>query len=155
MDFIMAFSRSMTFKKFVLSHSLPTAPPSHLLLVPFVPSSSAHISSTPSHPCFYITCFLLPSLFPLPPFYICGARHWTLGLHILGNHSTTNLYQPLLPFFFLFVKNFLINFYLYEYTVAVFRHPRRAHRIPLQMVVSHRVVAGDWTQDLWESSQCS
>jgi hypothetical protein len=31
--------------------------------------------------------------------------------------------------------------YIYEYTVAVFRHTRRRHQIPLQMVVSHRVVA--------------
>jgi hypothetical protein len=28
-------------------------------------------------------------------------------------------------------------FYLYEYTVAVFRHIRRGHQISLQMVVSH------------------
>jgi hypothetical protein len=28
-----------------------------------------------------------------------------------------------------------------EYTVAVFRHTRRGHQIPLQMVVSHHVVA--------------
>jgi hypothetical protein len=27
--------------------------------------------------------------------------------------------------------------------------------IPLQMVMSHHVVAGTWTQDLWKSSQCS
>jgi hypothetical protein len=34
--------------------------------------------------------------------------------------------------------------YIYdEYTVAVFRHTRRGHRIPLQMVVSHHVVAGN------------
>jgi hypothetical protein len=33
-------------------------------------------------------------------------------------------------------------FYAYEYTVAVFRHTRRGHQIPLQMVVSHHVVAG-------------
>jgi hypothetical protein len=32
---------------------------------------------------------------------------------------------------------------LYEYTVAVFRHTRRGHQIPLQMVVSHHVVAGN------------
>ena len=31
---------------------------------------------------------------------------------------------------------------VYEYTVAVFRHTRRGHHIPLQMVVSYRVVAG-------------
>jgi hypothetical protein len=32
---------------------------------------------------------------------------------------------------------------MYEYTVAVFRHTRRGHRTPLQMVVSHHVVAGN------------
>jgi hypothetical protein len=46
-------------------------------------------------------------------------------------------------------------FYVYKYTVAVFRHSRRGNRIPLQMVVSHPVVAGNWTQDLWKSTQCS
>jgi hypothetical protein len=40
--------------------------------------------------------------------------------------------------YFLFLKIYL--FYLYEYTVAV-RHIRRGHLIPLQMVVSHHVVA--------------
>jgi hypothetical protein len=34
-------------------------------------------------------------------------------------------------------------FYVYEYTAAVSRHTRRGHRIPLQMVVSHHVVAGN------------
>ena len=43
-------------------------------------------------------------------------------------------------------------FHLYEYTVAVFRHTRKGHWIPLQMVVSHHVVAGNWTRDLWKSS---
>jgi hypothetical protein len=33
--------------------------------------------------------------------------------------------------------------YVYEYTVALFRHTKRGHRIPLQMVVSHHVVAGN------------
>jgi len=31
---------------------------------------------------------------------------------------------------------------MYEYNVTVFRHTRRGHQIPLQMVVSHHVVAG-------------
>jgi hypothetical protein len=44
-----------------------------------------------------------------------------------------------LPFFFF--KIYLFN--VYEYTVAVFRHTRKGHRIPLQMVVSHHVVAGN------------
>jgi hypothetical protein len=34
-------------------------------------------------------------------------------------------------------------FYLYEYTVPVFRHTRRGHQLSLQMVVSHHVVAGN------------
>jgi hypothetical protein len=42
---------------------------------------------------------------------------------------------------------------MYECTVDVFRHTRRGRQIPLQIVVSHCVVAG--TQDLWKSSQCS
>jgi hypothetical protein len=29
---------------------------------------------------------------------------------------------------------------------SLFRHTRRGHRIPLQMVVSYHVVAGNWTQ---------
>jgi hypothetical protein len=31
---------------------------------------------------------------------------------------------------------------LYEYIVALFRHTRKGCQIPLQMVVSHHVVAG-------------
>ena len=42
-----------------------------------------------------------------------------------------------------------------EYTVTAFRHTRRGYRIPLQMVVSHHVVAQTCTQDLWKNSQCS
>ena len=40
-----------------------------------------------------------------------------------------------------------------KYTVAVFRCTRRGHQISLWVVVSHHVVAGIWTQDLWKSSQ--
>jgi hypothetical protein len=39
--------------------------------------------------------------------------------------------------------------------VLCFMHIRRGHQIPLQMVVSYHLVAGNWTQDLWKSSQCS
>ena len=52
-----------------------------------------------------------------------------------------------------FLKNCL--FYVCEHTVAVLRHDRRGHQIPLQIAVSHHVVAGNWTQDLWKNSQCS
>jgi hypothetical protein len=51
---------------------------------------------------------------------------------------------PHLPSLSLLKKDlFIYLFYLYEYTVAVFRHTKRGHQIPLQMVVSHRVVAGN------------
>jgi hypothetical protein len=36
-----------------------------------------------------------------------------------------------------------ILFYVCEYTFAVLSHTRRGHQIPLQMVVSHHVVAGN------------
>jgi hypothetical protein len=42
-----------------------------------------------------------------------------------------------------------------KYTVAVFRHTKRGHQISLQVVVSHHMVAGIWTQDHQKSSQCS
>jgi hypothetical protein len=47
----------------------------------------------------------------------------------------------LLLFIYLFLKIDL--FYVYEYTIAVFRHTRRGHQILLQMVVSHHVVSGN------------
>jgi hypothetical protein len=56
----------------------------------------------------------------------------------------------------IWLKKWIIYlFYVYEYTVAVFRHTRRGHQIQLQMVVSHHVVAGNWTQDLWKTSAVS
>jgi hypothetical protein len=38
---------------------------------------------------------------------------------------------------------FIYLFKVCEYTVPVFRHTRREHQFPLQMVVSHHVVAGN------------
>jgi hypothetical protein len=45
-----------------------------------------------------------------------------------------------------------VRIYLFIYCHCL-RHTRRRHQIPLQMVVSHHVGAGNWTQDLWMSSQ--
>ena len=42
-----------------------------------------------------------------------------------------------------FKKRVIYLFYVYEYTIALFKHTRRGHQIPLQMVVSHHVVAGN------------
>jgi hypothetical protein len=39
-------------------------------------------------------------------------------------------------------KLFICLFYVYKYTVDVFRHTKRSHQISLWMVVSHHVVAG-------------
>jgi hypothetical protein len=39
-------------------------------------------------------------------------------------------------------KRFICLFYVYEYTVAVFRRQKRALD-PLQIIVSHQVVAGN------------
>jgi hypothetical protein len=55
--------------------------------------------------------------------------------------------SPSLPLSLSPSLNFIL-FHIYEYMVAVFRHTRRGHQISLQMVVSHCVVAGIWTQDL-------
>jgi hypothetical protein len=44
-----------------------------------------------------------------------------------------------------------IYFILYECTVAVFRHTRRGHRIPLQMVVSYHVVVGIELRTSWRA----
>jgi hypothetical protein len=49
-----------------------------------------------------------------------------------------------------FFKTYL--FYVCEYTIAVFKHTRGGHQIPLLMVLSHHVVAENLTQDLWKSS---
>jgi hypothetical protein len=54
-----------------------------------------------------------------------------------------------------FFLRFIYLFYVCEYIVAVFRHTGRGHRIPLQMVMSYHVVAGNLSQDPWKSSQCS
>ena len=64
----------------------------------------------------------------------------------LGQKPYTNtamaclLWFAELSFFFL---RFIYSFNVYEYTVAVLRRTRRGHRIPLQMIVSYHVVAGN------------
>jgi hypothetical protein len=42
-----------------------------------------------------------------------------------------------------FIYSFIRLFNVYEYTAAVFRHTRGGHGIPLQMVVSHHVIAAN------------
>jgi hypothetical protein len=87
--------------------------------------------------------------------HVCGCQRTT---------STTILWVSLTLGFFVVVFIFLlflkeyIYIYIYIYTymsvymythiyvcvcVAAFRHTRRGHQIPLQMVVSHHVFAGN------------
>jgi hypothetical protein len=44
---------------------------------------------------------------------------------------------------YLFIYLFTYLFIVYEYTIAVLRHTRGGHQIPLQMVVSLHVVVGN------------
>jgi hypothetical protein len=42
--------------------------------------------------------------------------------------------------FFFFLR---FIYLMYKYNIAVFRHTRRGHQIPLQMIVSYQVVTGN------------
>jgi hypothetical protein len=83
-----------------------------------------------------------------------GSRVSGTWLWATGNWASLSTTEPSLqPASIYFFKIYLCI--ICEYTVAVFRHTKRRCQIPLQMVVSHHVVARIWTQDLWKSSQCS
>jgi hypothetical protein len=68
-------------------------------------------------------------------------------------HSQVFIYSGKMKLFILLCKDvelvlrlyfrFIYLFYVYEYIVAVFRHTRRGHQIPLQALVRHHVVAGN------------
>jgi hypothetical protein len=67
--------------------------------------------------------------------------------------SIFNISLNTFHFLYFFLDLFL--FILFIQVHCSFRRTRRGHQIPLQMVVSHHVIAGNWTQDLWKSSRCS
>ena len=50
---------------------------------------------------------------------------------------------------------FRLTYVFYVYECSVSMQARGGNQIPLQMVVSHHVGAGNWTQVLWKNSQCS
>jgi uncharacterized radical SAM superfamily Fe-S cluster-containing enzyme len=67
----------------------------------------------------------------------CSANRlclWSSNLKVLERKEVN------CEFCFFFFKDL---FYVYEYTVDVFRHIRRGHQILLQMILSHHVVAGN------------
>jgi hypothetical protein len=49
-----------------------------------------------------------------------------------------------ISFLFIFIFYFILFLrFIYEYTVTFFKHPRRGHQSPLQMVVNHHGAAGN------------
>jgi hypothetical protein len=79
--------------------------------------------------------------------WLLGFELRTFGRAVGCSYPLSHLTSPL----FLFLKIYL--FIICKYTVAVFRHSRRGSQISLGMVVSHHVVTGICTQDIWKSSQ--
>jgi hypothetical protein len=88
----------------------------------------------------------------LLPAYVFPAYMWSVTYCAAGATKFVYRSENMWLSIFFFKDLFIIT---HKYTVAVFRHPRREHQISLQVVVSHHVVAGIWTQDLWKSSQSS
>jgi hypothetical protein len=98
-----------------------------------------------------------------------ASASWVLGLKAfakppswLAKFLTSSFIS--VEFFFFFFGNSMSTFYFvfcifkeiyFIYTSTPQLFPKTPEEIPLQMVVSHYVVAGNWTQDLWESRQCS
>jgi hypothetical protein len=74
----------------------------------------------------------------------CHKEWFVCTLNLIGENEI---------FFFFKIYLFIYLFIICKYTVAVFRHSRRGSQISLRMVVSHHVVAGIWTPDLWKSSR--
>jgi hypothetical protein len=58
-----------------------------------------------------------------------------------GTHFVDQAGLELIFFFFFFFFKSYLFIIICKYTVAVFGHSRRGHQIPLEMVVSHHVVA--------------
>ena len=75
---------------------------------------------------------------PPPP------RAWALPSPRWGlPHGQKALKNILLVHVYFNFLKILIYLYIYLYKCSVFRHTRRGHCIPLQMVVSHHVAAGN------------
>jgi hypothetical protein len=83
-----------------------------------------------------------------------GIRYKIFRLKIINNVSVDLLWTLNDSNWNIFLKMYIFIMYT-TFCLHVWLHARRRHQIPLQMVVSHHVVAGIWTQDLWKSSQCS
>jgi hypothetical protein len=67
---------------------------------------------------------------------------WELGTEF-GSSEEQVMTEPSLQPFDLFFLKFIYLFYVYDCTITVFRYTRSRHQIPLRMVVSHHVAAGN------------
>jgi hypothetical protein len=61
-------------------------------------------------------------------------------IKFLNGNSVPKSEMLTVKFYFIYL---FLKIYLYDYTVAIFRLSRRGDQIPLQMPVSHHVVAGN------------
>jgi len=100
-----------------------------------------------------LTTTLLPRYLLVPSLsFVPHLGHWHL---ILLGHIPLNFidfFKDSFIYFYLFICICVLYLHICLYECL---HDRRGCQVPLQMVVSHHVVAGNWTQDLWKCSQCS
>jgi hypothetical protein len=109
------------------------------------------VSTALNHPAFLslsLSCWF-PSSFPIIPLSALELTQHIYSINLFCPPALSISFLTTIPFFFLKIYLFIIC----KYTVAVFRHSRRGRQISLRMVVSHHVVAGIWTPDLWKSSR--
>jgi hypothetical protein len=75
----------------------------------------------------------------------------TMGHCQASSSIISTLLSLLLLLFLLFFKIYLFILYMWIHCSCL----QKGHWIPRQMVEGNHVVAGNWTQNLWKSSQCS
>jgi hypothetical protein len=95
------------------------------------------------------TAHVLPQCVGLSQLTSLCQSAWVCGSHKKLQHGSSSFYF----FLFFFLKNI---YFMPVNTLLLSSDTWRGHWIPLQMVVvSHNVVVGNWTQNLWKSRQCS
>jgi hypothetical protein len=89
---------------------------------------------------------------PSTEIHYFGYSKTTLLLYQFSSNWYTDLIQFLKLFFFL--KTELFIYFMYVSTLKLSSYtPKEGIWTPLQMVVSHHMVTGNWTQDFWKGSQ--
>jgi hypothetical protein len=83
----------------------------------------------------YLTIFV--------PFFFCGAGYRTKGLAVLHISQALQLADLRMASAFSFLTIYLFIYFVYMSILWLSSDTRRGYRIPLQMVGSHHVVAGN------------